>query len=121
MQDALKYISVIGMIDYCQVGKKFKKYYSGIIPIMSPKEVAARIYLNIYWLKKGVKKDIDEAIADFKEKLTMMNKNQIKRLGTICENDAFINAYVNTQFSSVFLTMDIDSITDLVLSGEETK
>jgi len=53
MQDALKYVSILSLLRYNLVLQKHWKYYYGIIPIMRGKEVATRVYLNIYWLHKG--------------------------------------------------------------------
>ncbi len=72
--------------------------------------VAARIYLNIYWLHKGNKEEIDKVISQFQEGLMLTTTNQVKRLGLICKNDAFMNAFVNAQMTTQFLSMDIDSI-----------
>jgi hypothetical protein len=58
MQDALKYVSILSLLRYNLILQKYWKYYYGIIPIMSGKEVATRVYLNMYWLHKETLKSL---------------------------------------------------------------
>lgn len=62
MQDALKYVSILSLLRYNLVLQKYWKYYYGIIPIMGGREVATRVYLNMYWLHKGNLEEIKEMI-----------------------------------------------------------
>jgi len=108
MQDALQYVSILGLMHYCQIGKKYWKYYFGIIPLMRGKEVASRLYLNIYWLHKAKKEEIDKIVSKFIEEIRLTSQNQVKRLSLICKNDVFMNAFVTTQVATEFLSMDIE-------------
>lgn len=112
MQEALKYVSILSLTEYCQAGQKYKKYFWGIIPIMNAKNMSMRLYLNIYWLHKGEKGSINKLIAKFKEEITLTSQNQARRLNFICKNDAFLNAFVATQVTTEFLSMDIERITE---------
>jgi hypothetical protein len=103
MQDALKYVSILSLLRYNLVLQKYWKYYYGIIPIMSGKEVATRVYLNMYWLHKGNLQEIKGMIKKFGEELKVSSTNQVKRLNLVCRNDAFMNAFVNTQLVTQFL------------------
>ncbi len=103
MQDALKYVSILSLLRYNLVLQKYWKYYYGIIPIMSGKEVATRVYLNMYWLHKGNLEEIKEMIKRFGEELRISSANQVRRLNLVCKNDAFMNAFVNTQLVTQFL------------------
>ena len=47
MQRALRYISNLSLMEYCRLGRKFQKYYKGIIPIAGTEEIVNRMYLNI--------------------------------------------------------------------------
>jgi len=107
MQDALQYVSILSLLRYNMVLRKYWKYYYGVIPLMAGKEAACRIYINMYWQHKGDKKELDKIVAQFKEELTVSSENQVKRLNLVCKNDAFMNAFVNTQIVSEFLDMDI--------------
>jgi len=108
MQEALKFISIMSLMQYCQIGRKYWKYYLGITPLVGGKETAQRLYLNIYWLNKGDMEAVKKTIAIFDEQIRITADNQVKRMNLICKNDAFMNAFVNTQAAAVFLNMDIE-------------
>lgn len=110
MQRALSHVAILSLLHYCLNSREYWRYYFGVVPLASPETVAAKIYLNIYYLHKGNKKEIDKVISQFQEELILTTKNQVKRLNLICKNDAFINAFVNAQITTQFLSMDIDSI-----------
>src|SRR3972149_7464260 len=103
MQDALKYVSILSLLRYNLVLQKYWKYYYGIIPIMGGREVATRVYLNMFWLHKGNLEEIKEGIKRFGEELRVSSANQVRRLNLVCKNDAFVNAFVNTQLVTQFL------------------
>jgi hypothetical protein len=103
MQDALKYVSILSLLRYNLVLQKYWKYYYGIIPIMSGREVASRVYLNMYWLHKGNLEEIKEMNKRFGEELRVSSANQVKRLNLVCRNDAFMNAFVNTELVTQIL------------------
>ena len=46
---ALQYISILSLMYYCEVGREYFKYFSGVIPFMDPLPIVERVYLNIYW------------------------------------------------------------------------
>jgi len=46
---------------------------------------------------------------------------QVKRLNLICKNDAFMNAFVNTQIVTTFLSMDIEKSLDKAYEEFEKK
>ena len=96
MQRALRYISNLSLMEYCRLGKKFHKYYHGIIPIAGTEEIVNRMYLNIYYIHRGNEQAIEEIISQLKQEMTIAIKNQLKRLRLISKNDAFLNAFVLT-------------------------
>jgi len=96
MQRALRYLSTLSLMGYCQVGRKYWKYFTGIIPIMRTKEIINRLYLNIYWIHKGDKGSVDQVISRLNSEITITARNQAERLRLICKNDAFLNAFVLT-------------------------
>jgi hypothetical protein len=71
---------------------------------MSGREVASRVYLNMYWLHKGNLEEIKEIIKRFGEELKVSSANQVRRLNLVCKNDAFLNGFVNTQLVTQILT-----------------
>ncbi|HMK75123.1 MAG TPA: hypothetical protein VK568_02950 [Thermodesulfobacteriota bacterium] len=111
MQDALKYVSILSLLRYNLVLQKYWKYYYDIIPIMGGREVATRVYLNMYWLHKGNLEEMKEMLRRFGEELRVSSTNQVKRLNLVCKNDAFVNAFVNTQLVTQFLINMEDILT----------
>jgi len=110
MQQALQYVSILSLLRYNLILKKYWKYYYGIIPLVGGEEVASRVYLNMYWLHRGNQEEINKVITRFREELKISSENQVKRLNLVCKNDAFMNAFVKTQLVTEFLTMNIDNI-----------
>lgn len=105
MQMALQYVSVLSLIHYCEVGRKYLKYFLGIMPLMEIKEMAERIYLNIYWYWRGDVQKTEKIIAKFVEEVRITSSCQIKRLNTICKNDPFLNAFALTQAATEMVSM----------------
>jgi len=110
MQRALRYVSNLSLMGYCQVGRKYRKYFFGIIPILGTEEIANRLYLNMYWIHKGNKESIDQVISKLNAEITITTRNQMERLRLICKNDAFLNAFVLTHL-----------ITDVLDDNKDTK
>ena len=109
MQRALNYVSNLSLISYCQVGKKFRKYFFGIMPLMETEEIANNLYLNIYWMSQGDPKTVDEVISSLYEEITRSSQNQLTRLRLISKNDAFINAFILTHLLANMLHENRDS------------
>lgn len=108
MHEALKYVSLLSLMQYCQVGRWYWRYYMGIMSLKGSKEAATRLYLNIYYLHKGSKDEIDKLISTFIEQIRITSQNQVKRMNLICKKDTFMNAFVSTQVVTDFLSMDIE-------------
>lgn len=105
---ALTYVSLLSLMQYCQIGRQYWKYYFGIVPVEGGKEATNRMYLNMYWIYQGNKIEIDDMISSFVDQIRITSQNQVKRLNLICKNDAFMNAFVETQIVTEFLSMDIE-------------
>jgi len=116
IQGALKYLSIISLMQYCQVGRKYWKYYVGIMPLTGVEESSLHMYLNIYWNLKGNQEEIHRRIAQFSEQIRITSENQVKRLNMICKKDSFVNAFVNTQVAIEFLSLDIEQRLALAFS-----
>jgi hypothetical protein len=112
MQSALRYVSIVSLIYFCQAAKKYQKYFSGVIPLMNGKKVAREIYLNIYWYHKGKKEDIEETISKFNKVLFETSQNQVKRLNLLPVEDGLKNAYVNTHIISELLSIKADKLVE---------
>lgn len=105
MQHALKYVSILSLMYYCEVGHKYWKFFSWIAPLSSVEEIAARFYLNVYWMSGGDQKEVDRIIREFHEEILITSQCQIKRLRLICKSDSFLNAYVLAQMITELLDL----------------
>jgi hypothetical protein len=108
MQRALRYISTLSLMAYCQIGRKYWKYFTGIIPTLRPQETANRLYLNIYWIHGGNKDEVDKVISTFVREISTTTDNQMKRLRLICKNDALLNALILTHLITDVLDLSKD-------------
>jgi hypothetical protein len=112
MQKALRYLSTLSLVYYCQVTRQYWKHFWGITPLMEAREIAARLYLNFFYLSGGSKRAANRSIAKFKEEITITSRNQVKRMNLVCDNDVFMNAFVNTQIITEILSLDISGLVD---------
>lgn len=121
MQRALRYISNLSLMAYCQIGRKYWKYFIGIIPIMDTQETANRLYLNIYWANEGNKEAVDQIISRMSKEITITSQNKAARLRLICDNDAFLNAFVLTHMLTDILFENKDrNLKELLESFEKS-
>jgi len=97
---------------YCQVTRKYWKHFWGVMPLMESQEIAARLYLNFFYLNGGSKRKVEKSISKFKEEITITSRNQVKRMNLVCDNDAFMNAFVNTQIITDILSFDVGKLVD---------
>ncbi len=109
MQEALRHVSTLSLIHYCQVGRQYRKYYSGVSPLSGAEEFATRLYLNIFWAHSGDRDQTEEFITRFNDQIAQTSANQTARLRLICQNDAFMNAFVSAQAIISFLKLAKDS------------
>ena len=112
MQKALRYLSTLSLVYYCQVTRQYWKHFWGIMPLMETREIAARLYLNFFYLSKGSKKAANKSISKFRDEITITSRNQVQRMNLVCNNDAFMNAFVNTQIITDILSFDINELVD---------
>lgn len=110
LQNALRYVSLLSLMQYCETNRKFWSYYLGVSPLSNQEQAMSQIYLNIFWLNNGDKGKTREAIDVFRNEIRISNECLVRRLRLLCKKDAFLNAYVNTQMSTELLSMDIDNI-----------
>jgi hypothetical protein len=110
MQEALQFVVIFSLMYYCEVGKQCWKYFLGIHPLLGPKEMISRIYLNIHWDCRGDKQKADEVLRFFGNEITCTCRCQVKRLGLICKDDALTNAFVNTQAQIEWPAMTKDAL-----------
>ncbi len=121
IQEALRFISILSLMQYCQIGREFWQFYFDIIPLMSGEEIARRIYLNIYWLCKGDQLEVEKTISSFEGRIRITSTNQVKRMNLICKKDAFMNAFANSQAIIILLSMYTDKSINKAFEEFKTK
>lgn len=109
LQKALQYITSMAIFEYCEDAKQYQKYFKGIMPFMEVREIAARLFLNVYWLNNSDMALTKKSIKEMTEAVTITSKSCVQRLRLMCKSDAFINAYVNTQVYSMLLS-EVDEV-----------
>jgi len=105
MQTALQYVTNMGIFEYCEGAKRYHQYFYGIDPFLNMNENLARLFLNVYWLKRGNQNQIDELIGEMQAVIKVISGNSIKRLAVMCKSDVFINAYIKTYYFVEMLTV----------------
>ncbi len=96
MQEALKFVAILSLTHYCEIGKKFGTYFEGVNPLLSTPDVAIAVYKNLFAAAGGRMTTITEIIKQMREELILVVRCQMKRLQLICAKDAFLNAFVTT-------------------------
>jgi hypothetical protein len=97
MQEALQFVAFYSLMSHCEVGKKYAKYFLGIHPLLSPREMVNRILLNVYWDGKGDEAKINQVLGVFSTEITCTCQCQVQRLGLITNYEALKNAFVHVQ------------------------
>jgi len=110
LQKALQYISMLSLIYYCEVGRKYWKYFYGVHPLMKVSEAAERIYMNIFWIARGDAIEVERIVQQFKEEITMIAECQEKRLRLISSKDSLLNAFVLTQLISEIVSRNVEKV-----------
>ncbi len=116
---ALQYISILSLIYYCRIGRKYWRYYYGVNPLTGIRDIRDRMYLNIYWLQKGDLKAINRILSEFKNEIKITSTSQVKRMRLICKNDAFVNAFANTHIATDILSMNMEEALNTSFSDFE--
>jgi hypothetical protein len=103
LQDALKYITMLSLLQYCEVGRSYRAYFREVIPLMGSREMAEIIFKNIFLACGGRMEEVGEIIHRMRGELTHTTRCQLRRLRLISKGDAFCNAFVNTHAATEFL------------------
>ena len=119
MQKALRYLSVLSLVYYCQFGRKYWKYFLGVMPLMTAMEIATQLYLNFYYLNGGNQDATRKAIEKFESEITITSLNHTKRLNLICKKDAFMNAFVNAQVITQLLSLDFEKTLNQIFDSRQ--
>lgn len=112
MQQALQYIVFFSLIYYCQTGKKYRKYFYGIDPMLELEDFAAHLYMNVYWYNHGDALKTLDMVHEMKSIFMAASKNQVKRLNMICKSDSLINAFALIGTTFEFMEFNTEQIVE---------
>jgi hypothetical protein len=105
MQEALQFVAILSLMFYCEVGRKYWKFFLGVHPLMGLHEMIARIHLNVFWDCKGDQQKADRVLETFGEEITCTCRCQVERLRLICTSDVLMAAFVHTQSQIEYLAL----------------
>jgi len=108
LQNALQYVSMLSVIDYCEFGRQYRDYFFMVTPLMKMADIAMRIYLNAFWLCGGDKEQTALRLRKFSGVLAITIDCQVKRLRLISRSDSVLNAFVLTHVLTGMLKEDMD-------------
>lgn len=107
MSEALKFITILSLMDYCEVGHKYLDLFDGINPMMTADKIAKIVFKNIYFKSHGNIERIQKTVYVMSDEILHTAKCQVARLNLICNNDAFVNAYINTDLITSFIRKEM--------------
>jgi hypothetical protein len=107
MQEALKYVVVMGLMNYCEVGRKYGRYFEGVNPLMSVSRFAAAVFRNIHFEHQGNAAAMGEIVRTMKQEILHTTKCQAKRLSLISQHDAFLNAFVEAYTTTQYIFLEL--------------
>jgi hypothetical protein len=98
------------MLQYCEVGQIYFKYFAGVIPLMDPLAIVERVYLNIYWDLQGDLPAVHALMTKMRTELDVTLRCQMDRLQLFCQSDAFLNAFVITHIMTQLLDTNMEAV-----------
>lgn len=108
VERALQYVSVLSLLYYCEVGKKYWPYFYGVHPLMATEDIVVRVYLNMFWACGGDHARTHALIEAFHDEISTTTRCQMERVRLFCQNDSLLNALTLTQLASEFLAMNVE-------------
>jgi hypothetical protein len=96
MQEALKFICILSVMQYCEIGQKYDGYFRGVNPLIPATSIANSVYRNIFFEANGDDARIAKIIREMRDALMHTTRCQMRRIELVCKHDAFLNAYVST-------------------------
>lgn len=106
MQNALRFVCILSLTQYCEVGRKFGRYFARVNPLMPTSDIATAVYQNLFVQAGGDQKVIVSTIQTMGKELLHTTRCQMERVRLVCQQDAFVNAYVGT-YTVVQLLLEI--------------
>ncbi len=108
MQGALQYISILSLVHYCEVGRKYSAFFEGVNPLMSQGRIADAVFRNMYLACEGDLPILADTLCTMQEELLETTKCQVKRLQLISKRDAFLNAFIATETTTELMLMQLE-------------
>jgi len=96
MQDALRFVCLLSLMQYCEVGRQYAGYFAGVNPLLPASDIAAAVYRNLFEEADGDQNVIAATIQTMSKELLHTTRCQAERVRLVCKQDAFVNAYVAT-------------------------
>jgi len=107
MQDALKYVSILALTQYCEVGRQYRRYFDGVDPLMETPDIAAHVYRNIFLETGGDIRETETIVRTMERDILLTTRCQVERLKLISRRDAFLNAFVATHTTAELLFAEL--------------
>ncbi len=107
MQGALQYVSILSLMHYCEVGRKYFAFFEGVNPLMPQEQIASAVFRNMYLACEGNMTILVDTLQTMQEELLQTAKCQVKRLQLISKRDAFLNAFVATETTTELMLMQV--------------
>jgi hypothetical protein len=107
MQEAIKYLAMLSVMHYCEVGRKFFPYFRGVNPLMPSEDIATQVFRNLYFDCRGNEDGIRAIINRMQTEIRVTTRCQMDRLRLICHNDVFLNALVAVHSTAAWLDFDL--------------
>lgn len=95
LQRAVQYIAIQSVLGFCEMGRIYLKYFSGVIPFASAEMIAERVYANVMLEKNGDLEAVNETLQTMISLLSETMNCQLKRVRLVSKSDVFVNAFVN--------------------------
>jgi len=117
MQEALQYVSILSLIDYCEVGRSYAPYFEGVDPLMPPPSIARAVFQNMYLACRGDMTRLQRILSTMQDELLHTAECQARRLRVISQRDALINAFVNTQMMTELMVLEVRKMVEEMGNG----
>ena len=112
MQEALQFISILSLMFYCEVGKKYYAYFENANPLMPSDALSKTVFANMYIQCLGNREQLQSLVSEMTSEILLTAQCQVKRLRLICKNDALINAIVGTHTTVQMLLHNLQDLVD---------
>jgi len=97
MQNALMFISILSLTQYCEVGQEYACFFEGINPLTPVARIAKSVFQGIFLASDGDLPKVARTISTISRNLLQTAKCQTQRLCLISGRDSFQNAFINTE------------------------